>query len=134
MQTRRRSWATVVAAILLVVFGLTARGESLAAFDGRCILAGWVAPPSNIPDILGRRALPARRLARLDATPDFRHGLLRVETDGPGEKLARKAQFAGFACEPCLFARSAGRLRLRTWQRPLGDFSAIFKHRSRYAI
>ena len=26
--------------------------------------------------ILGRRALPARRLARLSATPDFHHGLL----------------------------------------------------------
>src|SRR6266852_4311300 len=38
--------------------------------------AGCVAPPSNIPDILGRRALPARRLARLGATPDFHHGLL----------------------------------------------------------
>ena len=55
---------------------LTARGGSLAAFDGRCILAGCVAPRSNIPDILGRRALPARRLARLGATPDFHHGLL----------------------------------------------------------
>src|SRR5437867_4470297 len=55
---------------------LAARGKSLAAFDGRCILdppqrgcrvgdpgAGCVASPSNIPDILGRRALPARRLA-----------------------------------------------------------------------
>jgi hypothetical protein len=31
---------------------LAARGESLAAFDGRCILAGGVAPPSNIPDCL----------------------------------------------------------------------------------
>src|SRR5580765_1276035 len=64
-------------------------GKSLAAFDGRCILdppqrgcrvgdpgAGCVAPRSNIPDILGRRALPSRRLARLGATPDFHHGLL----------------------------------------------------------
>jgi penicillin G amidase len=80
---------------------LAARGESLAAFDGRCILGGCVAPPSNIPDILGRppsfagtfpqprtsarprrslaeagRALPPRRLARLGATPDFHHELL----------------------------------------------------------
>ena len=55
---------------------LAARGESLAAFDGRCILAGCVAPPSNTPGILGRRALPARRLARLGATPHFHHGLL----------------------------------------------------------
>jgi hypothetical protein len=55
---------------------LAARGESLAAFDWRCIPAGCVAPPSNTPGILGRRALPAGRLARLGATPDFHHGLL----------------------------------------------------------
>src|SRR5712664_2339694 len=57
-------------------FALPARGESLAAFDGRCIPAGCVAPRSNTPGILGRRALPAGRLARLGATPDFHHGLL----------------------------------------------------------
>ncbi len=85
--------------------GLTARGESLAAFDRRCIpapphragkraagtpAAGCVAPPSNTPGIatpprktraagapvLGRRALPPGRLAGLGATPDFHHGLL----------------------------------------------------------
>src|SRR5882672_4292891 len=56
---------------------LTARGESLAAFDGRCIPAGCVAPRSNTPGILGRRALPAGRLARLGATPAFHHRLLR---------------------------------------------------------
>src|SRR6266446_1603280 len=55
---------------------LAARGESLAAFDERCIPAGGVAPPSNTPGILSRRALPAGRLARLGATPDFHHGLL----------------------------------------------------------
>src|SRR5438128_10055588 len=70
---------------------LAARGESLAAFDERCIPkppqrgcrvggpgAGGVAPPSNTPGILSRRALPAARLARLGATPDFHHGLLCV--------------------------------------------------------
>ena len=57
---------------------LTARGESLAAFDGRCIPAGYVAPRSNTPGILGRRALPSGRLARLSATPDFHHGLLTL--------------------------------------------------------
>ena len=36
----------------------------------------YVAPPSNTGGILGRRALSARRLARLGATPDFHHGLL----------------------------------------------------------
>src|SRR6266850_4057002 len=59
---------------------LAARGESLAAFDGRCIPAGCVAPRSNTPGILGRRALPSGRLARLGATPDFHHGLLTAET------------------------------------------------------
>jgi hypothetical protein len=33
---------------------LTARGETPAAFGRRCIPADCVAPPSNIPDILGR--------------------------------------------------------------------------------
>src|SRR5712692_11741676 len=41
----------------LFTVGLTARGESPAAFDGRCIPAGRVAPSSNSPEILGRRAL-----------------------------------------------------------------------------
>src|SRR5216683_6994791 len=57
---------------------LAARGESLAAFDERCIPASGVAPPSNTPGILSRRALPAGRLARLRATPDFHHGLLEA--------------------------------------------------------
>src|SRR6266849_9992553 len=82
---------------------LTARGESLAAFDGRCIPKppqrgcrvgdpgpGGVAPPSNTPGIatpprkrraagapvLGRRALPDGRIAALGATMDLHHGLL----------------------------------------------------------
>src|SRR5712671_4537112 len=84
---------------------LAARGESLAAFDGRCIPAGCVAPRSNTPGIAPHRAQDARwgprssvvaplrrgphgadcapwggsagRLARLGATPHFHHGLLR---------------------------------------------------------
>ena len=55
---------------------LAARGARLAAFDGRCIPAGCVAPRSHTPGMLGRRALPAGRLARLGATPDVHHGLL----------------------------------------------------------
>src|SRR5437867_196481 len=93
---------------------LAARGESLAAFDRRCIPAppqrgcrvrdpgaGGVAPPSNTPGIatpprkpraagapaLGRRALPAGRLARLGATPDFHHGLVR--RDAPSDARDR---------------------------------------------
>ena len=38
----------------------------------------YVAPPSNTGGLLGHRALSARRLARLGATPDFHHGLLEV--------------------------------------------------------
>src|SRR4051794_33526167 len=60
-----------------------ARGESLAAFDGRCILDGGVAPRPNIPDLPGRRALPLRRLTRLDATPDFHHGPPGVQPADP---------------------------------------------------
>ena len=52
---------------------LAVRGESPSAFDERCILVACVAPPSNTGGILGRRALPARRLARLGAAPDFHH-------------------------------------------------------------
>src|SRR5206468_5903733 len=83
---------------------LTARGKSLAAFDGRCIPAGCVAPRSNTPGIAPHRAQDARwgprsavvaplrrgphgadcapwggtsgRLAALGATLDFHHGLL----------------------------------------------------------
>jgi len=41
------------------------------------------------PGILGRRALPAGRLAGLDATPDVHHGLLRVILVGrPAERAA----------------------------------------------
>src|SRR5207248_2814981 len=57
------------------------RGETPAAFAGRCILAGCVAPRSNTPGILGRRASPARRLARLGATPAFHYGLLGLQIE-----------------------------------------------------
>ena len=55
---------------------LAARGKTPAAFGRRCIPADCVAPPSNIDDIPGRRALSAGRLAALGATPAFHHGLL----------------------------------------------------------
>jgi dipeptidyl aminopeptidase/acylaminoacyl peptidase len=49
-----------------------------AAFGRRRISAGCVAPSSNIPDILGRRALPAERISALGATPGLspRAGIL----------------------------------------------------------
>jgi len=55
---------------------LAARGGTPAAFAGRCIPADGAAPPANIPDILGRRALSAGRLSRLGATRVFHRGLL----------------------------------------------------------
>jgi hypothetical protein len=54
---------------------LAARSETPPAFGRRCIPADCVAPPSNIPDILGRHALSAGRLATLGATAEFHHGL-----------------------------------------------------------
>ena len=90
---RNRFMRAFIAIVLggAVTLPLAARGEGLAAFDGRCIPAppqrgcrvgdpwpGCVASRSHTPGMLGRRALPAGRLARLGATPDFHHGLLRT--------------------------------------------------------
>jgi hypothetical protein len=55
---------------------LAARGETLVAFDGRCIPGGCVAPSPDTAGTLSRRALPAGPLARRGATPDVHHGLL----------------------------------------------------------
>src|SRR5947207_7507216 len=55
---------------------LAARGETPPAFGRRCIPAGCVAPPLHIGHMLGRRALPAGRLAALGATSAFHHELL----------------------------------------------------------
>src|SRR5437773_11074457 len=72
-----------------------ARGATLSAFERRCIASppqrgcrvgdpgsGCVAPPSNIPDILGRSALPAGRIAALGATMDLHRGLLAAHGAG----------------------------------------------------
>ena len=63
---------------------LTARGESPAAFDRRCIL-GLAAldrflQGSNTTGILSRRALPDGRITALGATRAFPHGLLALGT------------------------------------------------------
>ncbi|MEO5819304.1 MAG: hypothetical protein ABIT71_02265 [Vicinamibacteraceae bacterium] len=72
-----------------------ARDEGSAAFDGRCIPSGGVAPPSNIPDILGRPALPAERLGRLGATRNFHPGLPGRRTLVHWIGLGALAGFAG---------------------------------------
>jgi len=96
-----------------------ARGESPAAFDERCIPPGGVAPPLNTPGIRGRHALPAGRLARLDATRDFHHGLLGrrwaittlfglVHGFGFSFALRERLQFAGSHLLTSLLAFNAG--------------------------
>src|SRR5438128_1276983 len=87
--------ARMAAAVTTHARQLAARGESLAAFDERCIPtppqrgcrvggpgASGVAPSSNTPGIATPPRKPRaagapvlRRLARLGATPDFHHGL-----------------------------------------------------------
>ena len=57
---------------------LAARGESLAAFDRRCIPPADVAPRSNTAGIFSRRVLSGRRITGLGATRDFHHGLLAL--------------------------------------------------------
>jgi hypothetical protein len=65
---------------------LAARGETPAAFGRRCIPADCPVPPSHIPDMLGRRALSAGRLAALGATLDFHDGLPGAMT-GSGQQV-----------------------------------------------
>src|SRR5437773_5767905 len=101
MNVQRLLW--LVGSGAVAAGGLTARGETPAAFGRRCIPADCVAPPSNIPDIAPHRAQDARwgprsavvtplrrgphgadcapwggegRLAALAATLEFHHGLL----------------------------------------------------------
>ena len=59
--------------------GLAARGKSPTAFNRCCIPPRGVAPQSNTPSILPRRALGPGPRTGLDATPDFHHGLLGIE-------------------------------------------------------
>src|SRR5580704_19520941 len=88
----------VSSVLLSSSLALAARGESPAAFGRRCIPPGCVVPPSNIPDILGRHALPAGRIAGLGATPDFHHGLLKMPRRSwradAGRRLERSASRA----------------------------------------
>jgi hypothetical protein len=57
-------------------YKLVSRVRNSLTFSGRGIPSGGVAPPSHIPDMLGRRALPAGRLAALGATTNFRDATL----------------------------------------------------------
>src|SRR5262245_51995882 len=72
----------IVVAICVLAWTLAARSATPSAFERRCIPADCVAPPSNIADILSRRALPPASLAVLGATMDLHHGLLRELASG----------------------------------------------------
>ena len=93
---------------------LAVRRESPSAFDERCILVACVAPPSNIGGILGRRALPARRLARLGAAPDFHHGLLELGIDIGALDVCVMAGYQGTIAATWQRAGRAGRRASRS--------------------
>src|SRR6266705_5602864 len=68
--------------------------------------SGGVAPPSNTPGILGRRALPVGHIAALGATMDLHHGLLAAQarTTAPAKAQPAKAPVkAPSAKEPARF-------------------------------
>jgi putative heme-binding domain-containing protein len=92
-------WAVGVCVVMLAA--LAARGETPAAFGRRCIPADCVAPPSNIPDILRRRALSSGRLAALGATPDFHHGLLALAAQLGGEAASGRRLVDSSQCLDC---------------------------------
>src|SRR4051812_4597653 len=106
--------AVIVAAASVALAGLAARGKSLAAFDGRCLPGACGAPPSSTAGILSRRALPAPgvpaarvvrggvegRLTRLDATPDFHHGLLAADAQSPTDWPAVAGDPGGMKYSP----------------------------------
>src|SRR5437762_12072611 len=116
--------------ITLVLACLAARGATPSAFERRCIPPGRVAPPSNTPGIatpprkpraagapvLSRRALPAGRLARLGATPDFHHGLLRV-SKGTEERTKVRGMFRAPRPLVC-FASSVSLVTFVSFVRP----------------
>ena len=117
------------ATLSLCLFGLVlaARSASPPAFGRHCIPPGCVTPPSNIPDILGRRALPGGRIAALGATPDLHHGLLF--TNGQGHDVGsiateRARGRAGSA------ARGLLRCTLETGP-PADEDGAAARHRRR---
>ena len=71
---------------------LAARGKSPTAFNRCCIPPRGVAPQSNTPSILPRRALGPGPRTGLDATPDFHHGLLEVRHEMPYPVLLKPAR------------------------------------------
>src|SRR6185436_12624317 len=83
--------------LLVAWLGLAARGATPSAFERRCIPAGCVAPPSNIPDILSRRALPTGRLAVLGATMDLHHEPLATNTLTTSAAVRRSVLFGAWA-------------------------------------
>ena len=71
------------------------------AFGRRGIPPGCVAPPSNTPGILSRRALPAGRLARPGATLGFHHGLLAASAFKEGPYPNVTGGFGERSCHLC---------------------------------
>ena len=71
----RRMCLAVGLAVLFAGTGPAARGARPSPFERRCTPSGCALPPSNIPDIPGRHALPAGRTAALGATMALHHRL-----------------------------------------------------------
>ena len=85
------------AAVPIIIAALVSRVGNPLTFSGRGIPPGGVAPPSNIPDILGRRALPVGRRAPENLSPDFQLGTLGLRPQAPadtGATLFERSQAA----------------------------------------
>ncbi len=67
-----------------------------------------MAHPLNTGCILARRALPARRVTRLDATPDFHHGLLGDKRVGGARAESLSGAFLRVRLQRFSQRRSAG--------------------------
>ena len=74
---------------------LVSRVGNPLTFSGRGIPSGFVAPFSHMPDILGRRALPAGRRAPENLSPDFRLGTLAERNARMGALSPRVEETAG---------------------------------------
>ena len=94
MTTARLGLALVTVAVAMVVLLVSRVGNPLT-LSARGIPSGFVAPSSNIPDILGRRAWPAARRAPENLSPDFRLGTLGATAIGEVGGVAGGAPASG---------------------------------------